>query len=361
MKIHHFLIIIISAISLISISCKDSADDGNARGPVWVTFTTANSPGLMSNYIYCITKDGEGSVWFGTDSGASKYSSGRWTTLRDSLSWTVYNPTRTLSNVYSISEGRGGILWFGLGGGGLRAYNRYKSSGAFRTWQRFGFTGNSIAAVAALKNINGDVWTSVIGTGVYRYVPPTVDTEDPLNGYFVQESAEKFQSSTVRCITTNVLNEWVFFGAPGGVAYVNTRTSPWAWSFHDLQPAYTSPVSSIAVDFSNTIWAGKWFGVTEYNPGTAVENNYIPANTGNILPDALINATATNYYDMRWFGTNMGLVQYTDTTWTIYKQSDTPALPSNNILSLYYDPIRKNLWIGTDKGIVVYNKEGTNI
>jgi ligand-binding sensor domain-containing protein len=357
-----YLCSVILTFSLIFTSCKDSADDGNERGPVWVSFTAATTPGLMSNYIYCIMKDGEGSVWFGTDSGASKYSSGRWTTLRDSLSWVIYTqPRSTAYKVYSMAEGRGGIIWFGLGGGGLRAYNRNKTSGAFKSWQRFGFSGNVIDAVGALKNINGDVWASVNNNGVYRYVPPTVDIEDPLSGYFVQESADKFQSNVVRCIATNPFNEWVFFGAPAGVAYVNTRTSPWSWSFHELQPGYSSPVSSIAVDFSNTIWAGKWFGVTEYNPGTAIENNFIPGNTGNILPDAYINAAATNLYDIRWFGTSVGLVQYTDTTWTIFKQSDTPALPSNNILSLYYDPIRKNLWIGTDKGITVYNKEGTNL
>jgi len=347
--------------SLLFPSCKDSGDSGNTRGPVWVTFTTANSPGLMSNKIYCILKDGEGSIWFGTDSGASRYSDGSWSTIMSQLSWTIYNGTRTLYEVKSMAEGRGGIIWFGLAGGGLRAYNRNKTSGSFKTWQRFDTLGTVIDAIAALKNINGDVWASVNFKGVFRYMPPTVATEDPLNGYFVQESADKFQTNNVRCMTANPLNEWVFFGTPSGIAYVNTQSSPWAWSFHEIMPYYASTVASIAVDFSNTIWAGKWFGVTEYNPGTGIEKNYIPENTNNILPDAWINATATNLFDIRWFGTSEGLVQYSGAEWTIFKQPDTPGLPSNNIQSLYYDPIRKNLWIGTDKGIAVYNPAGTNL
>jgi ligand-binding sensor domain-containing protein len=354
-------IIAIIVFSLLFRSCKDNGDSANGRGPVWVTFTNVNTPGLMGNTINCIMKDGEGAIWFGTDSGAAKYSSGRWTTIRDLLSWTVYNPTRTLCEVKSMAEGRGGIIWFGLAGGGLRAYNRNKISASFKTWQTFDTLGSVIDAVAALKNINGDVFASVNFKGVYRYVPPTVDTEDPLSGYFVQESIDKFGSKIVRCITADLFNEWIFFGAPAGIAYVNTRTSPWSWSFHEIISKYSSPAVSIAVDFSNTIWAGKWYGVTQYNPGSGIEKNYIPDNTGYILPDSWINATATNLYDIRWFGTSAGLVQYADTTWTIFNQSNTPELPSDNILSLYYDPIRKNLWIGTDKGIAVYNKEGTNI
>jgi ligand-binding sensor domain-containing protein len=361
MKAPYLLFTAILTFSLMFTSCKDNSKDGKDRGPVWITITSAVAPGLMSNYIHCITKDGEGSIWFGTDSGASKYTTGRWTTFRDSLAWTVYNPRRTQYIVNTIAEGRGGILWFGLAGGGLRAYNRYKTSGSFKTWKRFDFSGNVIDGIGALKSVNGDVWTAVNNNGVHRYVPPTLATEDPLDGQFVQESPDKFRSSLVRCITTNPFNEWVFFGAPEGVAYVNTRSSPWSWSFHDLQPGYISPVYSLAVDYGNTMWAGKFYGVTEYNPGTAVENNYIPGNTGNILPNAYINAATTNLYDIRWFGTSVGLVQLKDTTWTIYTQSNTPALPSNNIQSLFFDPIRKNLWIGTDNGIAVYNEEGTNI
>lgn len=361
MKYRLLILILLSLSSLIIGGCNDGSEGNSQKGPPWVTITTATAPGLMSNYIHCIIKDGEGAIWFGTDSGATKYQSGRWSTIKDSLGWTVYNPTRTLYTVISITEGRGGILWFGTSGGGLRAYNRYRTNGSFKIWQRFDFSGNVIEGLGAIKSINGDLWASVNNNGVYRYVPPSVSTEDPLGGYFIKESADKFRSSLVRCITINPFNEWVFFGAPEGIAYVNTRSSPWIWVFHEFQPDYTSPVISLAVDINNTIWAGKFYGITEYNPSTLIERNYYPGNTGNIVPDSYINAATTNLYDTRWFGTNVGLLQLKDTTWTIFKQSNIPELPSNNIKSLYFDPIKKNLWIGTDKGIAVYNPAGTEL
>ena len=66
----------------------------------------------------------------------------------------------------------------------------------------------------------------------------------------------------------------------------------------------------------------------------------------------------TNLFETRWFGTNHGLARLQDTTWTLFNRNNTPALGSDSITALAYDS-RKNLWIWTANGVMVYNPEGT--
>jgi len=46
------------------------------RNSAWTTFT--ESDGLANNVVHCIAFDTDGSVWFGTDNGVSHYQQGTW-------------------------------------------------------------------------------------------------------------------------------------------------------------------------------------------------------------------------------------------------------------------------------------------
>ncbi|MBI5217749.1 MAG: SpoIIE family protein phosphatase, partial [Bacteroidia bacterium] len=80
-------------------------------GKSFTNFTTAQ--GLANNYVYSITEDKTGILWFGTDGGGvSRY---------DGKSFTNFTTAQGLANnyVYSITEDKTGILWFGTAGGGV--------------------------------------------------------------------------------------------------------------------------------------------------------------------------------------------------------------------------------------------------
>lgn len=50
------------------------------RNSAWTTFTETD--GLANNMVYCIAFDADGSVWFGTDNGVSHYQQGTWVTYK---------------------------------------------------------------------------------------------------------------------------------------------------------------------------------------------------------------------------------------------------------------------------------------
>ena len=86
--------------------------------------------------------------------------------------------------------------------------------------------------------------------------------------------------------------------------------------------------------------------------------HYTYGSTNHIIPQGYINAVTTNNHSIRWFGSTQGLIRLSDSTFTKFTTSTTAELPSNYITSLAYD-LFGNLWIGTTKGVAVYNPDGT--
>jgi ligand-binding sensor domain-containing protein len=351
-KIH--IILIVFTFLLLCAGCKHSTTNPPARGAVWTTFTRENTPSLVDFNIHTIMPGSEDRIWFGTDSGAISYYHGTWSALRDSLTYITYGQgiERKGQTVTAIAEGQQGTLWFGTDGGGVRRYNR---NNPIQAWQRYSSELQSgfITGIAVDKYRNGDVWVSTT-SGISHYVP-TSSLEG--NWHSHSEYAEHFQSPVVNNIAINPANGWTFFATNDGVPYVYDDNGL-KWGRHDLPTSDNSPILSITVDYSNTIWLGKMYGVTSWNPKTDEEHHYTNNNTNNILPNSKVYATTTDYYyKTRWFGTDMGLVRLQDTTWTIFNQEKIPELPSNKIQAIGYDK-KGNLWIGTDNGIVVYNEGG---
>lgn len=353
---------ILPIIILISFwGCKKNVSPPVARGAVWTIFSKTTHPEIISDNIHCIYASSSDRIWFGTDSGALSYTSGTWSIIRDSLSYKTYSQGgETIGQkVTAITEGRLNTIWFGLDGGGLRRYNRYDPQ---RPWQRYSpgetdpinrIPSDFITGIVADKFRNGDVWVTTLA-GVAHYVPSSA-----IDGTWYQyaDYSENFTSQFVRCATINLSNGWIFFGTHDGLPYVYDDNGL-RWGKFNLGGADNLPIHSIGVDNSNTVWMGKTFGVTKWTPSSSSTTHYYSSNTNNQLPNQKINAlTADLFRPIRWFGTDLGLTRFQDTTWTFFDQATTPELPSNKVQALAFDS-KGNLWIGTDFGIAVYNPEG---
>lgn len=356
-----FLCILFIVLIVCSTGCKKNTTSTKARGPVWLVFSKINNKDIVDDNIYTIYPTGGGFVWFGTDSGAISYYSGIWSSIRDSLSYFIYGNGTIIKaqKVLAITEGRQSSIWFGLDGGGIRRYNRYNPQ---RAWQRYSpnepdpinrIPSDFITGLVADKYRNGDVWVTTLA-GVAHYLPSS--TIDGI-WYPYSDYSEYFTSSLVRSVTLNPANGWTFFGTHDGLPYVHDENGL-QWGKFNLSGPENSPIHSLAVDYSNTVWMGKTFGTTSWNPNTTKTNHYDASNTNNQLPNQKINAVAVDFFrPIRWFGTDYGLTRFQDTTWTLFDQTTTPELPSNKIQALAYDG-KGNLWIGTNMGIVAYNPEG---
>jgi ligand-binding sensor domain-containing protein len=83
--------------------------DPLAEGEAWTTYTEED--GLASNWVYAIAVDGEGALWFGTDSGVSRF---------DGQTWTTYTAEDGLAadEITAMAVDGEGALWFGTNGSG---------------------------------------------------------------------------------------------------------------------------------------------------------------------------------------------------------------------------------------------------
>ncbi len=75
----------------------------------WRNFTTED--GLAGNIVYSIAQEPDGTLWFGTNHGVSRYAQDSWTTYRQGLN---------AAHVYAIALEGDGTLWLGTAGAVVR-------------------------------------------------------------------------------------------------------------------------------------------------------------------------------------------------------------------------------------------------
>lgn len=73
------------------------------------------------------------------------------------------------------------------------------------------------------------------------------------------------------------------------------------------------------------------------------------------LSQASVFSIAQDSTGFMWFGTRDGLNKFDGYEFTVYKKTPTPnSLVSNDIRTLYLDPHKKELWVGTNSGLSKY-------
>lgn len=357
----YILIILILFIS----GCKQNPTSIENVGPQWVTFLKSSSTNIIDDNIHTIYIAQSQHILFGTDIGVVEYHYGQWKYLpTDSFAYTVNGPggsTSVARKVSAITQAFDGSFWIGLGSGGIQRYNPYSDAA---TWQKYDSKNtpvlqyNNINNMAASLAERGSVWIAT-NLGAYEYIFPDAPAL-PTTGRFEQPPSISGVQSSDCSVAINQSTGNIYFGSIAHISYYDMNNR--AWHTRLLRDGFDSPIWSIAVDYNGSIWCGKLSGVTFFSPERDTIYDYTPNNTSGKLPISTVNAIATDFfYKTRWFGTNLGLAQLEDTTWTLFNTLNTPALPSDKIQALAYDLVKHNLWIGTDEGIVVYNPKGTRL
>lgn len=116
---------------------------GKGRG-YWRTYDAAD--GLAENFVGTVCRDGEGNIWFGTESGVSRY---------DGESFTTFTTQDGLAHnsVYGIFPDREGCIWFSTMGGGVSRYDGV----AFTTYTTLdGLAHNRILPIS--QDFDGNLW-----------------------------------------------------------------------------------------------------------------------------------------------------------------------------------------------------------
>jgi hypothetical protein len=340
----------------------DKVSSGNVpRGPKWVVYR-AGSTGIANGHANCVFTDAAGNVWFGTDSGASSFYKNIWANLYDSLTYTDYlGPTPVVGSVVtSITQGKDGSMWFGLSGGGVERYNKATNAEPWTRYAEPDLPYNTVASLAAEQKELGEVW---VGTyvGIGRFVPtdnPLFPNQGEWFTYFQDPTGNPLQ--IIRAMALNPIDNSIWFSVDYlQVEYYDIDNARWG-QFYALPTNAQYEITSIAFDNTDHAWVGTYGGIDVLNINTGGWEYFYtyqnPATHGN-LPDAPVNCVTTNLVSDRWFGTDQGLVELNDTTWTLYTHENSP-LPNDTVHGVGYDRTG-NLWVATSNGVAAYNPLGT--
>ena len=353
MKVSLFTVIV--SILASQTGCKNLFPPAEPPGPPWVVFTTRNSP-LAGDKVNAIAEDAEGNIWFGTDSGASAFTGKSWMSVRDQLTFLVYDnnsvahPTKTVTSIV-LDKKRN--VWFGLLGGGAERYNPV-GSGA--VWTRYLITDGYVYGIAANLYDPGDVFFAT-SWGISRFTPSSTDPTIGEWGSITTDDIPELATNRMSFTVANANDNTVWFGTQKGTVIRTWYDIDLRWGDR-TPPENTAPITAVAFDGKNNPWIattqGAWY--QDFKHDTWIEYN--ASTTHGAMPRSPVNALAADRKRGRmWFGTAGGLAALEGAAWKVFTRSDG-QLPGDTVQSLYLDR-RGNLWIGTTRGLAVYNEDGT--
>jgi len=289
--------------------------------------------GLSKNVVMSILKDSFGNLWFGTSGGGiSRLSSERfihYTAIKGVFgTW-----------VYAILQDRTSLMWFGTSEGGVTTYDGtlYK-----RFSERNGFTASKVKCMK--QDVAGNIWLGTIADGVYMYNGKTFRHFSVRNG---------LSSNFINDILIDANGRIWLATAGGGISCLlpssnNTYTVK---NIRTRDGLAGDRVNTLTADHDGNIWAGTaGYGISVIqfsaeDKKTTIRNFH----TSEGLTSNTIRCSLTDRNGNIFFGTaDAGLILYKDKTF--YSFTKQQGLSSNNIYSCILDAEGK-LWIGTDKGI----------
>jgi ligand-binding sensor domain-containing protein len=388
-----------------------SAYAGGGPGDLWQTFTT--NDGLGSGNVAAVFKAQDGTLWFGTDAGASHYN-GNWQsfTERDGL---------PAGRIRVIAQTGDGALWFGTQFSGVGRCAADGSACA-RPWTTAqGLPDNDVRALLPANN-GGGLW---VGTakGLAFLDGERVASEKGLEGITIW--ALRMDSAGVLFAGTGGKGVWrreadgawkalAAVNAPTGIVYalhLGRAGQVWAgtdagmfvhqggnWRTQTLvEGVERVQVFAIAQDRRNRLWVGTDDGLFFARDVRAPEtlDGWLSSQPGGLV-DEYIRALAFADDGSLWLGTQAGVSRYDEEAWqairdeavlgqrinailmdsegrtwagteyngllswdrqTWQRVTTSKGLPDNRVITLYQDT-KGRLWIATGTGIGFQESNG---
>jgi ligand-binding sensor domain-containing protein/two-component sensor histidine kinase len=286
--------------------------------------------GMSSNSVYSIVKERSGKLLIGTFNGVNILENGRFDHIKSNSGKTLTEYIYSIKNInndFYVCGSIGGNEIINISYKGIKFYmlNRpsfYKISNGLYL---FGGSGNSIIVQ---KTIN----YSKKGSSLF-YVFGDSAKINRVNEIF--EDTEK--------------NVWIGTGL--GLCKVTNLTdksgkAELKKSFFPSNPILNSKINSIIQDDESNVWFASEKGIARYN----LKNDSVTSYT-NIMGHDLSSSTslASDSKNRIWIGNMKGLYLFHGNS--IKHLNRQTGLPSDEVLSLYYDSEKNFLYVGTSNGI----------
>jgi ligand-binding sensor domain-containing protein len=310
--------------------------------------------GLTTRYVQAVAVDQDGSIWFGTASGAFRYHQNIW--VKESRDQAEYSRTGIGINlINALLVDHDNRLWIGTRGAGIRLKNR-SSRPSFADPETIFIAQKSDLPEDELRSriqtdLPDDYITSLIqdhrgiiwaGTqrGVARYDEQTNHWRQPFK-------ADKLPSPSINTLAVDQNNLWI--GTTSGLATYPLNGGP----VTAVKELAGKNVQALVVDGLLRVWVatpeGGLFMRNEHGnwqryEASARQQNRV-ANTGAAL--------AVDHSGGMWVANPQGLYYWYGGAWTDYTAQ--ARLPSKILHTLYIDPVDGSLWIGSEGGLTRYD------
>jgi ligand-binding sensor domain-containing protein/two-component sensor histidine kinase len=315
--------------------------------------------GLSSSFVIDIFQDKKGVMWFSTQGGASSYDGTKFRTLRHLPGDTTTIPQ---NNVRSIIQDANGMIWMATFGDGLVKYNPVTER--LKTYiNPFSKSANRIHRL--VEDSYGKIWIASEGSGLHCFDPKkeTFSFFDPNPNE--KEPLPRRQLRNLAIDSHGVL--WVATRYDGFYSY-NPKINKWTLYNNLIEGGIKVPSNRIT--YIHCSKSGKVLVTGETSlcvinsaNGNVLESIDLEALVQQQITDFIAMTAMEDSYGRWWIGTNKGLVFYDKNQKTVQFFNQDPlvegSISDSRILSLYEDA-QKNIWVGTwNAGVNVTPQKGT--
>ena len=314
--------------------------------------TTEN--GLSHNKVNCILQDKRGFIWMGTEDGLNRYDGQYFKVFRNSP-----GDTSSLSGniITALKEDENGIIWIATADGGLTKYDyRLPAKKRFKQYRHIKGDSTTVpvnSINALLEDKEGYLWIATNGFSVLRFNKKTERFEIPVS--------RGTKTALAMCVDANGIL-WVG-RAGGGALKINTLDLSYKMDerYNNLYAKLPhATITALFRDKENDIWFGSWDNLLyRYNFKTQKEETYKQANGPWTFPNDEITSFATDMNGRLWMGGRyFGLTIYDKQQDKFYNYRYDPLLEGsindNQVNCINIDSTGM-AWVGTNKGVGVYN------
>nr|WP_319509536.1 two-component regulator propeller domain-containing protein [uncultured Draconibacterium sp.] len=316
-------------------------------------FKPEDYPGLPHNSIYEIFEDQQGGLWFGTWSGGVAlihHSDNNFETFRHSSSPnSISSNTATALTLISNNN-----MLVGTELGGLNKLNI--NIGEFNNIQLS--ENESIQNIKSLcKDTKGGIWVGTFRKGLW-YKSAVSNKFKVFD--FGPDDGKHISQSSVYSLCAVDSGVWIGTFPAGGVNFYSFKTKSIRRCFLDRNDgvdwAHITPYDLLA-DTKSNLWIGTVYG--------AIYKIHIP--TGQITKRetsdlAALDISNTIHYFWEnssgevWIGTNKGILIYNPESTSFKTFNPDGVLTGKSIYSVIQDA-NKQIWIATNNGLFLYNPE----
>lgn len=303
----------------------------------------------LSQYVFSVCEDKQGTLWFLTDIGIKFQKKGK----RDF----EFFRTEGLppGQITCLSTDKNLNLLIGTSGGSISRYNpltaQFEQLVLPSSLSHINEGGVPNFIYTMIEDKRGNIWASIFNYGVCRYNPATKKTT-------VFNTANGLAVNKIKSISEDREGN-ILFGTLGEGMQVFAGEK--FISFSKRDGLADKQVWAICKDKGGNYWFGTNEGITLYNPRLSGTEAFKTLNTANGLPSNNIRAIVADKNGDIWIGTWGGKTVKYD--WGLSQIVSVPAL--NEIVNPYVSCItvdkKNNLWIGTIEGIVKYEIPTGNI